>query len=211
MRRHLPTWRWRALWTAAAALLLGACALQRPGPAAGIDWAERDERVGALAEWSVRGRIAIKSTRGGGQGDLHWRQQGDSSVIRVSGPFGAGAYEIRWDAASLTVRSRNGEFSRDYTGADAAEQFLTEQLGWAFPAVSTRRWLLALPDPGSPAVQIRGAAGELAALEQNGWNVTYERYADVAGLPMPARFTVQNADARLRLVIDRWCLGPDCS
>jgi len=94
-----------------------------------------------------------------------WRQSGDTSLIRVSGPFGAGAYEIRWDPASLTVTSRNGEYTRDFTGADAAEQFLTEQLGWSFPAISTRYWLLGLPDPAFQSHATRDADGALLSLE----------------------------------------------
>ena len=187
-----------------AAVLLGGCALRVPEAVPGVDWAQRRERLLALDAWEARGRIAVKVESGGGQGNLEWRQQGDQARIRVSGPFGAGAYEIRWDPQTLTVTSRNGEFSRDYTGPDAAERFLTEQLGWSFPAASARYWLLGVPDPAFPAQETMAADGQLVALDQNGWAVTYERYANQDSLPMPAKITLQNSRARVRLVIDRW-------
>ena len=187
-----------------AAVLLDGCALRRPQALPGVDWAQRRERLLALDAWQARGRIAVKADSGGGQGNLQWEQQGAQARIRVSGPFGAGAYEIRWDPRTLTVSSRNGEFSRDYAGPDAAEQFLTEQLGWSFPAASTRYWLLGVPDPGFPAQETFAPDGQLVALDQNGWAVTYDRYTDQSSLPMPAKITLQNSRARVRLVIDRW-------
>lgn len=187
-----------------AAVLLGGCTLRGPKAVPGVDWSQRRERLLALDAWQARGRIAVKAQSGGGQGNLEWQQQGEQARIRVSGPFGAGAYEIRWDPQTLTVTSRNGEFSRDYAGPDAAEQFLIEQLGWAFPAASTRYWLLGVPDPAFPAQETRAADGQLVALDQNGWAVTYERYTAQGNLPMPAKITLQNSRARVRLVIDRW-------
>ena len=79
--------RWCA-WPLAALLLLGGCALQRPAPVVEVDWQARDARLTSIESWQARGRIAVRAEAGGGQGDLLWRQHGDSARIRVSGPFG---------------------------------------------------------------------------------------------------------------------------
>jgi outer membrane lipoprotein LolB len=191
------------LVTLAAVSLLNGCALRRP-EAVAVDWAERRERVLALEAWQAQGRIAVRAEGRGGQGDLNWQQRGTSSVVRVSGPFGAGAYEIRWDPARLSVSSRNGEFSRAYLGPDSAEQFLAEQLGWYFPASSVRFWLLGVPDPGFPAEQRFTPEGRLSAIEQNGWAVTFDRFVEHSGVAMPAKLAIEGAQARLRLIVDRW-------
>jgi outer membrane lipoprotein LolB len=191
----------------AAVLALAGCAALRP-PAGAVSWEERRARLLGLQEWQARGRIAVKAESGGGQGDLRWQQSGESSRIRLSGPFGAGAYEIERDPATLTVRSRDGEFSRAYSGPDAAEQFLAEQLGWSFPAASTRYWMLGVLDPSFAGEERLGTDGGLAGLSQNGWSVTYERFSEARGLPMPARLTLQSERARVRLIIDRWEIGP---
>ena len=188
----------------ALVVALGSCTLRRPEPAAGVDWSERRARMLALTHWRAQGRIAVKGQTGGGQGDLQWEQDGAATRIRVSGPFGAGAYEIRWDPSVLSIRSPNGEFSRAYSGPDAAEQFLGEQLGWSFPATSVRYWILGVPDPGFPAAEHFSPDGPLLGLDQNGWSVTYERFASQSGLVAPAKMTLQNARARVRLVVDRW-------
>ena len=184
--------------------LVAGCASPPVAPPMAIDWAARSAAVTGWNEWSARGRLALKSAAGSGQADFDWQQAGEATSIRVSGPFGAGAYEIGWDREALSIRSRDGEFSERYAGADAAEQFLATRLGWAFPATSTRWWLLGLPDPDFTATTVFGADGRLAALTQNGWTVTYERYDDVAGVTMPGKVTAENERARLRLVVDRW-------
>jgi outer membrane lipoprotein LolB len=187
-------------------LLLSGCALQRPGPATRVNWEERRAQLLQLARWEARGRIAVKTGSGGGQGDLQWDQSGSDSRIRVSGPFGAGAYEIHWTPEALTVVSRNGEFRHASSGADATTAFLHEQLGWSFPAASVRFWLLGLRDPAAPGEERFDAAGELTALQQGGWSVVYQRFADVEGQRLPTRITLEGVDARVRLVIDTWDL-----
>lgn len=198
----------RLLWWLGFALLLDGCALRPAETVTVRDRAQIEQRLLALDAWRARGRIAVKSGRDGGQGDLLWEQQGEAARIRLSGPFGAGGYEIRWDAHRLGIRSRNGEFERAYTGADAVEQFLIEQIGWSFPAASIRYWLLGLADPALPVERIWGADGALATLRQDGWSVSYEGYIWHDGLALPARLTALGPGARVRLVVDRWELGP---
>ena len=80
--------------------------------------------------------------------------------IRLSGPFGAGAYEINWMPGEITVYSRGTEAAL-VLGPDAAERFLAEQVGWSFPVTSVRYWLLGLADPAAPAAEQVDAGGRL--------------------------------------------------
>jgi len=126
----------------------------------------------------------------------------------VSGPFSAGAYEIRWAPGRLTVLSKRGEVAADYAGPGAAERFLDEQLGWSLPVANTRHWLLGLAGPDSPAVETMDAEGLLAGLTQDGWQVRYDEYRPAqGGIAMPRKLVLESAAGRIRLVIDAWRLG----
>ena len=94
-----------------------------------------------------------------------------------------------------------------YTGGDAAEQFLAEQLGWQFPAASIRYWLLGIPNPGYQFEQEFGEAGELLSISQLGWRVQYQRFARVDAHLLPSKLQIQNTEVRLRLIVDSWSLG----
>lgn len=188
----------------AVLVVVNACSAMRPALGPSADWQERQDRLFGLSSWQFRGRIAVRYESRGGQGNLRWRQNGAQSTIQFSGPLGAGAYQIVWEPGSVTVINRDGEQQLSYSGPDAAEQFLCDQLGWSFPASSTRYWLLGTLDPRYQGRELFDANGRLTGLEQNGWTVSYQRFVGKGDLLLPGKLGMEKANARLRLVIDRW-------
>lgn len=168
----------------------------------------RSAELLALQAWEFRGRIAFKSGDEGGQANLHWQQAGERSLIRLAGPFGAGAYDVIWEPERVSVADANGQQSIVYQGTEAAEQFLQAQLGWSFPAGSTRYWVMGLLDPAAAGEEQRAEDGTLLAIQQHGWSVRFDRFKDVQGLALPMRLELSNANANLRVVITRWTLEP---
>jgi outer membrane lipoprotein LolB len=162
----------------------------------------------AANEWEFRGRVAIRSDdgEGNGQANLHWRQSGEHSLIRISGPFGAGAYELDWSPEGISIESADGEKSLEYAGSAAAEAFLDDQLGWSFPTGSARYWVLGLVNPDQPGQEFFDAEGGLTGISQHGWQLGYDRFADVSGLVLPMSIDMANSNANLRIVIARWKL-----
>ena len=169
-------------------------------------WDERRATLLGLSSWQARGRIAVKSEGNGGQGNIHWRQDGPEARIRVHGPFGAGAYELFWSDDKITVTDKRGVVSTEYTGQDAAQRFLTEHLGWSFPAISTRYWILGIAHPDYPAKERFGPEGWLTGIRQSGWDITYDKFSMRSGTWLPRRIVMENGDARVRVVVDRWYL-----
>lgn len=183
-----------------------ACALRPTIPGTSVRWDDRRETLLDLTNWQARGRIAVKSDTGGGQGNIQWQQSDAGARIRVNGPFGAGAYELTWSADKITVTDKYGEVSADYTGPGAAERLLNERLGWSFPADSTRFWILGIANPDYPASEHFDPDGWLASIEQNGWLIAYEGFATRSGNWLPRRIVMENEQARVKLVVDRWLL-----
>ena len=168
---------------------------------------ERIARLSTLTEWSMEGRIAVKQSSGGGQGRLSWQQAGNTTDIRLAGPLGAGAMNIHWVPEEVTVRGADLDLQHRYSGEDAAEKFLAEQLGWSFPAGSIRYWLLGIPNPAYPYRQQFSISGELLSIQQLEWLVEYQRFALVDGRSLPTKLQVEGSDVRLRLVVDDWNLS----
>jgi outer membrane lipoprotein LolB len=202
------TARARRLVVLAAVAALAACTAPRELSPPTADPA-RAAVLATLGEWSAQGRLAVRTDGGGGSGDLDWRQRGDEALIRVSGPLGAGALEIRWSPESLSVTGRDGAYTQSWREPAEAERFLAERLGWSFPAGSVRWWLLGVPDPAAPADWRSGPDGRANGFLQGGWSVSYERWADVQGLVLPVRLVVESPAARLRVLIDHWRIGPE--
>ncbi|MGI9341797.1 MAG: lipoprotein insertase outer membrane protein LolB [Gammaproteobacteria bacterium] len=180
------------------------CATRPMLPDSGIDWDARARQLAGADTWQARGRIAVKSDNDGGQGNLRWTQAGADTRVRLSGPFGAGAYEIAWDDDRIVVSSKKGERVADYAGRDAADRFLESQLGWSFPARSIRYWLLGIADPEFDSRQRFDDGGWLSEIDQNGWTVTYSRFEQVADAYLPGKIVMESERARVRLVVDQW-------
>lgn len=187
-----------------AAVLMAGCATRPLQLEDGIDWDQRAAQLVEMPVWRAQGRIAFKSGKEGGQGNMTWVQEDTGTHISLRGPFGAGAYEIAWDAERVVVNSKKGEQVASYTGRDAADRFLERQLGWSFPARSIRYWLLGVADPEYDSRRRLDEAGWLSHIDQNGWAVEYSRFDEVGDQYMPGKIVMENDRARVKLVVDKW-------
>ena len=190
-------------------LVLAACSLRKlPAP----EWDTQRDAVRAATVWSFNGRMAVKSEHDaqvGGQLAMRWQQSNDISRIRLSGPLGIGAWELLWEPERVHVSDADGERAIQYTGPAAAEDFMLAELGWAFPAQSIRYWVRGLPDPAAAAQERFADDGELLGLDQHGWTIDYERYAEFDDLLLPVRITMFGRGVRLRMVIAKWKIVAD--
>jgi outer membrane lipoprotein LolB len=190
-------------------VLLSACTLRQPVQ---TEWEAQRALVQNTSDWKFTGRMAIKSEteeQVGGQVSVRWRQEGDVSQIRLSGPLGAGAWELLWTPERIQVGDSSGERSIQYTGPSAAEDFMRAELGWAFPAQSIRYWVRALAAPEAPSQASYAEDGQLLELVQHGWTISFQRYAEFDGIYMPVKIAMSGRGVRLRIVIARWDLSAD--
>jgi len=185
---------------------VNACSMRPTTPGSDLDWDQREVTLGQLANWQAHGRIAVKSGADGGQGKLHWYQTGKQARIQLSGPFGVGAYELAWDSDSLVVTTKAGEVAAAYAGPQAAEQFLVDQLGWSFPAISIRYWILGIVDPQFAGDRQFDRDGWLEGIEQNDWSILYDGFSRHEDQWLPKKIVMNNDNARVKLIIDQWGL-----
>jgi len=164
------------------------------------DWSARTTVLAGLDEWEFSGRIAVKTATDGFNGKLRWSQDKNEFKATASGPLGAGAVRIEGDRQSVILTDKDGIT----TELANAELEFRRRYGWTIPVTSLRYWALGIPDPSSTAETVFNDAGELESLTQRDWSVTFSRYADGGGQPMPKVLTAENSDTRVRLVIDYW-------
>jgi len=184
------------LRAAPLALLLAACAAPPPRPLPPVQ---------PMPEaWQAHGRLAVAAGDESWHGSFSWDEAPDGRRVELAGPLGAGRVRLSEAPGQATLQLAADEV---LTGSDA-ERLLAEHLGWSLPLRGMRYWIAARDDPARPATARYDAAGHLVALDQDGWAVAYERYAAVDGHALPHRVTLEREGLRVRLVIDRWALGP---
>ncbi len=164
------------------------------------DWNARQQVLAGLDEWEFSGRIAVKTATDGFNGKLRWSQDRNAFEATASGPLGAGAVRIEGDGASVVLTDKDGIRAE----LEDAELEFRLRYGWTIPVQSLRYWALGVPDPAAAADTVIDDTGRLTKLRQRDWSVTFSRYAEGGGQMMPKVLTAENADTRVRLVIDHW-------
>lgn len=195
--------RRNALRLAAASLaaVLAGCAAPKSALLPELDdWNARQQVLAGLDEWEFSGRIAVKTATDGFNGKLRWAQDRNAFEATASGPLGAGAVRIEGDGQSVVLTDKEGI----RTELEDAELEFRLRYGWTIPARSLRYWALGVPDPSMPADTVVDETGRLTSLRQRDWSVSFSRYAEGGGQMMPKVLTAENADTRVRLVIDYW-------
>ena len=111
-------------------------------------WQQHRQKLQALTQWDLRGRVALTMDRDAWQLNLRWQNHDPGQQIDLSGPFGAGAVRITIadDGARLVDAEQNV-----YVAANA-QQLLWQTTGWALPLENMLYWLRGLPVPGKDKI-----------------------------------------------------------
>lgn len=197
-----PRAAWSALAVAHVLLLAGCAHVPRPPAGPVASWSEQRAALLAYRRFQFSGRLAVAANGEGFSGGIDWRQQADESAVRLRGPLGVGALQLRYDGQALTVQTADGQS----LGGAPAEERLRESLGFDAPLASLAYWLRGCDDPANAAETTLDDQQRLATLKQRGWELRYDSYERHGALWLPQRITLQRESVRLKLLIQSWTL-----
>lgn len=198
----------RAAFLLLAIAVLQGCVHQARDDAAlppsrlGMAWLLHQERIAEIGPFLITGRVA--SSELDLRADLRWQELNDRVFeLRLAGPFGAGAVELRGDPDLVEVRTSDG-----VQQTTNPEEWIYRRFGWTLPINGLRYWALGIPNPDLPATPVLDDQGRLAGLEQSGWQLVYSEYREQGSYDLPRRFEASNGKIKLKLIIDRWEFPP---
>ena len=181
------------------ALALTACA-RMPVTDDGLGFERRQAALGAIADWDIRGGIAIDDGERAYQARFSWQQRGGALELVVSSRVpGTRSFRLAGDATRLAVETRG-----ETQVLTDPELQLSEMLGWWMPVTSAEHWLLGRPDPDYPAATSPGMHGTLARLEQRDWQVAFDEYQIAEGRLVPRVIRLAHTPLELTLRILDW-------
>jgi outer membrane lipoprotein LolB len=183
--------------------VLLACTTQPPAPSTATNWTQHRDAVAALSSWEFAGKVSIKTATSAENARLRWSQQPDKLRLEVSGPMGLQPFVLEREGSSLRVfRDKHWQSLATATGALEAE------LGWPLPLPLLSWWLRGLPDPAVAVTTRELSDGRLQTLEQDGWLLRYDAYAEVDGIKLPSRIRFQREDVSGKILLKRWTIEP---
>jgi outer membrane lipoprotein LolB len=169
-------------------------------------WQQHQQTMQALMQWQLSGKVAMRNGINGGQADVFWKQTDAKNYeIKLVAPFGAGSSVLTADATQVMLAFSNG----DGMVASSVDEILQEMPDWTFPVSGLRYWLLGINSPESPAQMHWNEQGELALLEQDGWEIELQNYAPSGAYSLPKKITMRrqdHSDVSLKLLVRQWTL-----
>lgn len=163
-------------------------------------WKAHKQQISQLDGWQISGKIGIRAPRDSGSATLFWLQRQDYYDIRLSGPLGGGAARLTGRPGDILLEVAN----RGRYQAESPEALLREQLRLELPVSNLLWWIRGLPAPDSRSRLTLDGDSHLARLEQDGWQVEYQRYTQQNGYALPERLKLYGQDLEVTLVIKDW-------
>lgn len=197
----------RLLIQLSLSLLLFSCASRPVFDSTNIDWNTHYANAASLQQWSLRGRLNVRSDNDSETASFNWDQSGDIFTIHISGPLGLGAIRIEGNDQFVLIE-KSGE---PPIVANSLEEISSAELGFVFPASELYYWIRGIPAPALESQQHLLENNLLKTLSQEdqhqrNWQLEFDRYQDNAGMPLPGRIKIENSNYRLTIFAIRWQL-----
>lgn len=184
-------------------LLLSGCSwLKRPQPAENllISKKARQERIQAMNAWTAEGAISITYKTKTDMGSFSWKQKGLEYDLHTYGPLHMAGVRITGSPG----RVRLWKTSKHSVSAITPEHIMKREIGWYLPLSNFRYWTRGIPAPKAPSKQEFDHFGHLISLNQQGWNITYQKFQSVQGVDLPHTIVFSHDPIRVKMVIKSW-------
>lgn len=170
--------------------LLGGCAtapvaVQRPGQ--------------ADAPFAFNGRVAVKQGELRESAGMRWVHRAAEDEILLQAPLGQTVARIHRNDGEVML-----EASGKHYAARDMETLMQQVLGWQLPLSGLRYWVNALPAPDGEFQVEREENGQISVLRQQGWEISYSRYAALTSDALPLRLKLVREGTEVLLIIDEW-------
>src|SRR6187431_3225679 len=172
------------------------------------DVLEHQRQVQAIGNWTLTGKLGIRTTEDSGSASVKWVQKIANYQINLSGPLGQKSMIITGTPDKVRLE-QTGEPAQE---AKTAEALIKKSVGWTLPVAQLAYWVRGVPAPKLRITHLQqNQNGLIDQLTQGDWSITYGNYRDQdfngAVLPLPGKITAEYKDVRLVLVIRDWHLG----
>jgi len=183
-------------------VLLAGCAGMEQRPPGTAGWQVHSAQLAALQQWTASGKLAVRTSDASESATLVWRQDRQDTHLQLSGPLGMGATTIDSDGQRLDIHHGDEVQTLDISTPDA----ILLNTGWDLPLPALAHWLKGQPAPDAEIqrLELDPHTELLQNLQQDEWEVSYEKYGQFGDFTLPTRLQVQRGATRVKVVISHW-------
>ena len=188
----------------AVVLLVSACAtLPPPATQPPTTASINQKHLATLANikaFSLKGRLGVVTNPRGFTGGIDWQHQLINDNIDVYSPVGGKVANIVKNPNGVTLTTQDGHSIK----ANDAETLNEATLGWRLPLSGLSDWALGKPTSSKIEAATWDETGQLITLKQDGWDISYENYAETNGVSLPNKIVLKSEKVNLKLLVEKW-------
>ena len=155
-----------------------------------------------IKEFALKGRLGAVTQKQGFSGGIDWQHQTITDNIDVFSPVGGKVANITKNPSGVTLTSQNGHS----VSAQDAESLTETTLGFRLPLTGLSNWAIGRPSASKIEAANWDETGRLTTLKQDGWDISYENYADIDGISLPKKILLKSEKVNLKLLVETWGL-----
>ena len=129
----------------------------------------------SLQNWSIQGKLGIKSGNSGYNLLANWQQRKENFVLQLSGPLGLKPLILSNNRTGGISIQRSGALIH-YNSVEALEAAVPELAGFGDYLVAMPNWLKGLPHNAYPVENISQGHVKPRFIKQKGWSIEYEDF-----------------------------------
>ena len=155
-----------------------------------------------IKAFALKGRLGVVTQKQGFSGGIDWQHQAITDNIDVFSPVGGEIANIAKTPNGVTLTDQKG-YS---VSAQDAESLTETTLGFRLPLTGLSNWAIGRPSASKIEAANWDETGRLTTLKQDGWDISYENYADIDGISLPKKILLKSEKVNLKLLVETWDL-----
>lgn len=195
----------RHLMVVAGLLLLNACAtIYPPASTQSITpIAIHQQHLAKLSQitgFELKGRLGVVTQKQGFSGGIDWQHAISDDNVDIYSPIGGKIANISKNASGVILTKQDGQ--KVY--AQDTEDLIETTLGFKLPLTGLSDWAIGRPTASDIINRTWDENGRLLTLKQEGWDISYENYAENNGVFLPNKVILKSEKVNLKLLIEKW-------
>jgi len=154
-------------------------------------------KVLAIDEWSLVGRLAVRSESDSWLTRLDWEHKDYFDTLLISTSLGGVLAKLKFEGNVIY-----------FTDSDDVTRIINEDeleamLGYVPPIYQLKYWLRGVSDPSKAVIAGRVIDGYREFMQQ-GWQVKVGRFTKVGSVLLPKKITTIKGGVKVKVVVEEW-------
>jgi len=161
---------------------------------------ENTERILAIQQWQLFGRLSVRHNRESWLTRLEWRHEFLTDHLTLSTSLGGVVAKLVHSKAGAKMLDENGVMQ------PVSEHELESALGYLPPWAHLQYWVRGVASPNAQLLINEESVLGVDVFSQDGWEIRLERYEKIGDIVLPGKIYLSKDGLKIKLVVDEWLM-----